>query len=143
MLNNGDTEYRNYIDFESFARKFIADEIALSHDVNITSMFYYKKQNDGLIYAGPVWNFDGAFGEGNNGWLEGVWVNYEHSSIYPFRSEEDTLNWYAKLYDDEVFITRVIDIYRNILPDIEELLNTKIDSYADHIRKSAALDKIR
>ena len=143
MINDGNTEYRNYVDFESFARKFIVDEIALSHDVNITSMFYYKKKNDDLIYAGPIWDFDGAFGEGNSGWLEGVWVNYEYSSIYPFRSEEDTLNWYTKLYDDEEFRTRVIEIYSGILPEIEELLNTRIDLYADYIRKSAALDNTR
>lgn len=75
MINSGDTEYRNYIDFESFAKKFIVDEIALSYDVNVTSMYYYKEKNDDLLYAGPVWDYDGAFGEGNSGWLEGIWVN--------------------------------------------------------------------
>lgn len=143
MLNGGNTEYRNYIDFESFARKFIVDEIALSFDVNVTSMFYYKEMNDDLLYAGPVWDFDGAFGEGNDEWQEGCWINYEYSSIYPFRNDELTLNWYAKLYDDEVFRSKAIDLYRDILPGIQEILETKIDTYADYIRKSVELDQIR
>lgn len=143
MLNDGNTEYRNYIDFESFAKKFIVDEIALSYDVNVTSMFYYKEQNDDSLYAGPVWDFDGAFGEGNGAWLEGYWVNYEYSCMNDFRDGEKTLNWYAKLYDDEIFRTRMIEIYCDILPHIEELIETKIDIYADYIRKSVAIDKIR
>lgn len=143
MLNEGNVEYRNYIDFETFARKFIVDEIALSYDVNVTSMFYYKEKDDDFIYAGPVWDFDGAFGETNSGWLEGHWVNYEYSCVYPFRSEEDTLNWYRILYDDEVFINRMIEIYSNALPDMEELIESKIDRYADYIRKAVELDTFR
>lgn len=143
MLNDGNVEYRNYIDFESFSQKFIVDEIALNFDTNVTSMFYYKEINDDLLYAGPVWDFDAAFGEGNGGWLEGYFVNYEATCIYPFRSEEITLNWYARLYDDEVFRNRVIVLYSDALPGIEELIETKIDIYADYIRKAVELDKIR
>lgn len=143
LLNDRDPEYRNYVDFESFARKFIVDEIALSYDVNVTSMFYYKKPNDDLLYAGPVWDFDGAFGEGNAEWLEGYWVDYEYSSTYMFRDEEMTLNWYEILYGDEAFRSRVIELYSNVLPFMEELIETKIDIYADYIRKSMELDRIR
>lgn len=143
MINEGNVEYRNYIDFETFARKFIVDEIALSYDVNVTSMFYYKEKDDPFIYAGPVWDFDGAFGETNSGWLEGRWVDYGYSCVIPFRSEEDSLNWYRILYDDEEFRNRMIEIYRNALPDMEELVETKIDRYADYIRKAVELDTFR
>lgn len=143
MLNDGNEEYRNYIDFESFAQKFIVDEIAFNFDTNVTSMFYYKKMNDDLIYAGPVWDFEEAFGEGNGGFMEGYFVNYEATCIYPFRGEEEILNWYARLYDDEVFRNRVTELYSDALPGIEELIETKIDIYADYIRKAVELDKIR
>lgn len=142
MLNGGNVEYRNYIDFESFAKKFLVDEIALSHDVNVTSMYYYKEKNDDLLYAGPVWDFDGAFGESNQEWLWGFCVDYENSCVSPFRGEM-TLNWYAKLYDDEEFRSRVIELYNDALPRIEELVETRIDIYADYIRKSVELDMIR
>lgn len=138
MLNDGNIEYRNYIDIESFAQKFIVDEIALSFDVNVTSMFYYKNINDDLLYAGPVWDFDLAFGEGN-----GDWVDYEHSILNPSRDSHIILDWYTKLYGDEVFRTKVIEIYSDTLPRMEELIETKIDIYADYIRKSVELDKIR
>lgn len=135
MLNDGNVEYKDYIDFESFARKFVVDEIALSFDVNVTSMFYYKKMDDDLLYAGPVWDFNGAFGR-----KDGIWSNYEFSML---DSYDATLNWYKKLYNDEVFRSRVIEIYSNALPRMEELIETKIDIYADYIRKSVELDKIR
>lgn len=143
LINEGNTEYRNYIDFESFARKFIVDELALSFDVNVTSMFYYKEKDDDLLYAGPVWDFDETFGEGNGGHIEGHGVDYTWSITYPFRDRTMTLNWYAKLYKDEVFKSRMIEIYSDILPDMEELIETKIDEYADYIRKSVELDKLR
>ena len=131
MLNEGNIEYRDYMDFESFARKFIVDEIVLSMDVNVTSMFYYKKMDDDLLYAGPVWDYDKAFGE-----VYGIWTDPEFSLL------ELPESWYTKLYNDEVFRTKVIEIYSKVLPDIEEL-ETKIDIYADYIRKSVELDEIR
>lgn len=134
LLNESNVEYRNYIDFESFARKFIVDEIALSFDVNVTSMFYYKKMDDDLLYAGPVWDFDQAFGE-----VTGVWNNPEFSLL----DSPKGLNWYAKLYNDDVFRTKVIEIYSDVLPQMEEFIETRIDVYADYIRKSVELDKIR
>ena len=134
MFNESNVEYRDYIDFESFARKFIADEIVLSADVNVTSMFYYKKMNDDLLYAGPVWDFDGAFGE-----IHGVWTDPGFSLM---DSHRGGLDWYTKLYDDAAFRSRVIEIYSDALPRMEEL-ETKIDAYADYIRKSVELDKIR
>lgn len=141
LISSGDTEYRNYIDSDSFSKKFIVDEIALSHDVNVTSMYYYKEKNDDLLYAGPVWDFDGAFGEGNSGWGEGHWVNYEESLINPFFGE--TLDWYSKLYADEDFKAQVIETYEEFLPYLEYILEVKIDQYADWIRKSVQLDKFR
>ena len=131
MLGEGNIEYRNYIDFESFTRKFIVDEIVLTMDVNVTSMFYYKKMDDDLLYAGPVWDYDGGFGE-----VHGIWTDPEFSLL------DLSESWYTKLYNDEMFRTRVIEIYSDALPRMEEL-EAKIDVYADYIRKSVALDKIR
>lgn len=142
MISNGNIEYREYIDLSSFARKFIVDEIALSHDVNATSMYYYKEKDDDLIYAGPVWDFDNAFGESNSGWTDGHWVDYEWSAIYSVRDGGE-LDWYAKLYEDDWFRTRIIEAYTELLPYMKEILEVKIDEYADRIEKSVQLDRIR
>lgn len=34
-------------------------------DANFLSMFYYKKSNEDKLYAGPLWDHDGCFGEGD------------------------------------------------------------------------------
>ena len=141
MISSGNKEYRKYIDFDSFVKKFIVDEIALSHDVNITSMFYYKEKNDDLLYAGPVWDFDGAFGETNSGWAEGIWVDYTWSSTKFYRGEE--INWYSVLYEDEAFKTLLVETYKGFLPYLEEILEERIDQYAALIRKSVEMDRVR
>lgn len=142
MLSDGNIEYGEYIDFPSFVKKFIIDEIALSHDVNATSMYYYKENDNDLLYAGPVWDFDNAFGESNGGWTNGHWVDYEWSVIYQVRDTGE-LDWYAKLYEDDLFRTQVIETYEELLPYMEEILEIRIDEYAAWIEKPVQLDKVR
>lgn len=143
LIMNHDMEYLNYIDIDSFIGRFLIDEISLNCDANITSMYFYKEKGDSLIYAGPIWDYDGAMGEINNGFMEGMCVNYQWSTIRSFRSEEETLGWNASLYEDDIFYDKMRECYSQALPQFERILDEKIDEYADWVRKSAELDKIR
>lgn len=142
MILSGNPDYENYIDLDSFAARFLVDEISLNFDSNVTSMFFYKEQGSDLLYAGPVWDYDGSMGEGNSGWCEGLWVNYEWSTLNGFRESEE-LNWYRMLYQNERFYNQVISDYTKILPYMENLLNSTIDEYADTIRASVRMDEVR
>lgn len=60
---NGGVEYLNklaeYIDIESFVDYYIINEVTMNHELNNAgSVYMYYNANDGLIYAGPVWDFD-------------------------------------------------------------------------------------
>lgn len=143
MIMAHDTDYQNYIDLDSFVKRFLVDEISLNCDSNITSMFFYKDKNDDVLYAGPVWDYDGSMGEINSGWMEGRCVDYKESTIRSFRNEDDTLGWYESLYEDEIFYEKMREIYQQTLPAFEQILEERIDQYAEKIRASAQMDAVR
>lgn len=143
MISNGNIDYENSIDLDSFSKKFVLDELVFHHDTNVASMFFYKDRGNSCLYAGPVWDFDGAFGENNSEWTDGRWMDYSKSFLESLRSESELLLWNAKLYEDPTFQNAVAQNYQAILPQLDELINIKIDEYASYIQKSVHLDKIR
>ena len=48
----------------SFVAKYLVEEVSRNYDGGVTSSFFYKKSDaeGGKLYAGPVWDFDVAFG---------------------------------------------------------------------------------
>ena len=56
--------YREYLDTESFARKYLIEEWCKNYDVTGGSQYLYKDSDavDPLIYAGPSWDYDLSFG---------------------------------------------------------------------------------
>lgn len=54
------TEWRSYIDFVTFGRYFLTNEMCGNPDV-FWSCYMYKKRDDQKAYFGPVWDFDIAF----------------------------------------------------------------------------------
>lgn len=138
ILENNEN-INKYIDVESFAAKYLVDEISLNFDTNITSMYFYKEKNDDLLYAGPVWDYDSALGECNAGYAEGWYVNY-HNSILDKGSE---FNWYSLLYENEQFKEEVRRQYKKLMPYLKEVIDQTVDLYAESINDSVAMDSIR
>ena len=137
-MASGGEGIEKYIDIESFAAKYIVDEISLNYDVNTTSMYYYKEKDDGLLYAGPVWDYDSALGECNAGYAEGWYVNY-HNSVM----RDEGFDWYSDLYECESFADSVERQYRRLLPYLRELIEHTIEQYAETIEDSVAMDSVR
>jgi len=137
-------DFHNDIDLESFAQKYIIDEIAINLDTGITSTYFYKKSEDSKLYAGPVWDFDRSFGDDNGLDTTGQWTDFTISAkSLPRGAESETLPWYSYLWEKEQFRSKVLEEYRNLLPHIKHILNTKIDIYASWINKSMAMDCVR
>ena len=57
--------YTDYIDMDSFAVKFLVEDWTKDYDFIGGSQFMYKDSDarDPLIYAGPAWDYDLAFGD--------------------------------------------------------------------------------
>ena len=143
MIMAGEPDYDTYIDLDSFTKRFIVDEIAWNYDTGVTSMYFYKDRDNNMVYSGPVWDYDLAFGETSTTWAEGKMVDYEETIVTNVREGDEKLNWYSYLYKDEQFYKTMVDNYKEFLPYMEEIIEVKIDEYAQQIKQSVRLDSIR
>lgn len=138
MITENTPDYQNYIDLDSFATRFLVDEITLNYDINVTSTFFYKNVDNNLLYAGPVWDYDSSMGWGKENMHE--WSDYERFTFDNARAGINTLNWYQLLYNNKEFYGRMTAAFEDLLPYMETLLESTIDEYADIIRASALMD---
>lgn len=139
LVQNGDSAVWEKMDLESFTGRFLVDEITLEKDAGITSMFFYKDRGDEKLYSGPAWDYDRAFGEDD----DGIYTNYTETNVNNNERLTIALDWYQKLYDTQEFKQCIVEEYAGTLPFFERLLNIGIDSYADQIRASVAMDDAR
>lgn len=133
--------YSEYIDTESFVQKYLIEEISKNYDGGVTSSFFYKPKDavSRKIYAGPVWDYDVAFGNCN---LDEIASNPE--GITGLDNHVYGTALFARLYEKEDFYTAIIALYKEkALPYLEMLLMGGIKQMADEIKESAKLDSIR
>ena len=140
MVQNGDEYVWEYLDLRSFAQRFLVDELTLNTDSGVTSMYFYKEKDEDMLYSGPVWDYDNAFGERNSEIGEGV--DYTKSVLDEEWESSITLNWYNELYNSPKMYQCVVEEYTKLLPFLEELLNEKIDEYVEMISASVEMDRV-
>ncbi|MCO6496827.1 MAG: CotH kinase family protein [Chitinophagaceae bacterium] len=96
-----DVGFRKYIDAHSFVNVFLINEISRNVDGFRLSSYFYKDKG-GLIVAGPVWDYDIAWGNADyfDGWkttgfvYNFNWPSYE-PNVPPF--------WWKRLRQDEIW----------------------------------------
>lgn len=131
-----------YLDLESFAARLLLDEISMDYDACVTSMFFYKEQDDPLLYSGPVWDYDIAFGGVNADSADGRYVDYMGSIVYG-QEERGGLFWYGELYEQGALQEALREAFEKLVPFCREMLETGLDAYADYIRASVSMDAVR
>ena len=63
LKNGTEEEIRQTIDVDSFAKFYLLNEYAKTGDFGLSSVFFFYK--DGILYAGPAWDYDLALGNLN------------------------------------------------------------------------------
>ena len=134
------------IDLDSWAEAWLIEEIAGDHDAGIASQFAYtlKDPEEMKLYAGPVWDYDGAMGNVNTP----LYRNPEAlaTSIEQTRPEGNANQnrWLSAMYRNEKFRRALEEKYTQIFDhQLRTILDTKIDGYMETIRRSACLDALR
>lgn len=133
--------YSDYIDVDSFVRKYLVEEISKNYDGGVTSSFFYKPQDtvSDKIFAGPVWDFDVAFGNCNLDEIASNPVGITRLSDHVYGTEA-----FAGLYEKEDFYSDIVMLYeQKALPYLQSLLTGGIDRMVSESRQSAKLDSIR
>lgn len=134
-----DPEVFSYIDLDSTVLRYLLEEVVLNTDFGITSMFFYKDQNDPLLYAGPVWDYDRSLGA--NGFM---YSNILLALEIQDHKEQSSLTWYPYLYENPVFHEKMVEEYQNsVKPYALSLMEELLDSYQEEVYPSARLDEIR
>lgn len=54
--------YTDYMDRDSLVKCYLILELAMDGDAFRSSTYFYKPENEGKLYAGPVWDFDTGYG---------------------------------------------------------------------------------
>ena len=141
LVQGGQAEVWDYLDAESFVKRFLIDEISMNTDTGLTSMYFYKERGDGKLYSGPAWDYDNAFGERNADGEPGY--DYEHTVLQICSEEPNRLDWYVSLYDTPEMKRLLVEEYQKVLPFFERMLADGIDGYAQTVSASVDMDHVR
>ncbi len=131
------------IDLDSWARKYLVEEIFANGDACYISQFFYydAERTAEKIYAGPVWDYDHTMGS------EGAWAlslpNSMYANRYHVKAGFDS-PWFHTLYQKADFYDRIVELYETeYLPLLTEFFDARIYEYATEIAQSVNLDQIR
>lgn len=126
------------IDLDSWVKKYLVDEITKNEGAGSTSSYFYKKQSDEHLYAGPVWDYDKSLGTAfGNRWLDPKGLTYceLHSA---------TTKWWKQLYQKDEALSLIKQYYAEIFrPYLISLTDVRLDEWAEEISASYRMDRIR
>lgn len=137
IMSAQDNDISPQIDMVSFAKRYLIDEICANTDADLASSYFYYQ--DGIFYAGPVWDYDMTFGNQ-------LYNENPHSFMAKnaYRSRVLYTPYDTALLKNEAFSALVKELYQTeLLPVIEEMLETDIPQTADRIETAAQMNSIR
>jgi hypothetical protein len=135
--------WKDLIDMDSWARKYLLEEMFGNGDGGSLSQFFYRRGNDpeGKIYAGPVWDYDMAMGGYD------VWLKHYTNYFVMDRSEKEKgygNPWFQSLYRKPEFRSLVEELYKTeFLPLMERLQSEGLDAYYEYAEDAYRSDGIR
>lgn len=119
------TVYEEYIDVKSFVDFYILHELFKDIDFSQYSTRYYRK--DGILYAGPPWDFDLSMGNVSQKSAEWKYWNYNNQDESTDQSGDSTRGYWAQkdfymwLWKDEWFRQQVVSRWEELRGVIENL----------------------
>ncbi len=135
--------YTEYIDVDSFIKKYLVEEVTKNYDAGISSCYFYKDSDliDGRLKAAPIWDCDMSFGN----YLE--WMEYfskDPAGISRLSLHVHASSWYQALYEKEECYDKIRAYYiEYVSPYLEKLVTESITVYKEELNASAAMNEIR
>ena len=129
--------WEEQLDLDSWAKKFLVEEVFGNVDGCTLSQFYYY-DGSGRIFAGPAWDYDLTMGNR-------IAVPENGVNLF-FANKEGVYGspWLPELYKKEAFYDRMTGLYADVFrPLLKELLETGIDRYAETVAASARMNGLR
>lgn len=146
--------YTELCDVETFQLFYAINEWASNMDFGLTSTYLYKPENDDKLYAGPVWDFDIAFGNNGGNRYGCDYTNPEEFTVCFGRQYKNTIfksqdinavpTLFNALCQKQDFVTGVKNVWDTKLSAVVEYTNEIfIPYYTAKIEGSAVANAIR
>ncbi len=146
-------ELDKIVDVESLAQMYLINEWASNMDASLTSTYFYKPAGDKL-YAGPVWDFDIAFGNNDGERFGNDYNNPEKWTVCYNRMYRNTVfgKWDI---DEQPTVFNVLTNNASFVAEAEKVWNSRMksaatetliwvnDVYAPFVEGSAVANAIR
>ena len=122
-------DLNRYIDLDSLARYYLMTEFCMNMESYATSFYWYTDGPDDVLHAGPVWDFDTAFG---------VQPGFDASDHY---YAESTI-LFGLLLHYPAFVQTVRGIYEEYRPAFAAA-GTNVTAIGSSIARSAKMNYVR
>lgn len=124
LYKNGSGDIWKHIDMDSFIDWWIVNEVARNWEPNHPKSSYMHKKRSGLLYAGPVWDYD--------------WATFQSVQSEPTSGPLIIRNgiWYDRLFGYPEFVSRVKERWAKYKPVLESIPEDFIDPTYELIRES-------
>lgn len=132
--------FTELIDMDSWARKYLIEELFGNADASIISQFFYMDGSDDSqkIYAGPIWDQDLTFGN------KLMWPSYSENMLYANRSRIAASPWFADLYQKEEFYQYVRHLWCSSVGSLAaSLAETGMDTYFSQYSSASRMNAVR
>ena len=151
-LENGGTnpatgkKTSDYFDIDSLARTYLALEVTKNPDAYVGSTYYYKPAGEEKFYAGPLWDFDCAFGvrvygtSTSNAYAYNGLIGYNRGVASGLLGTSEFRQAVASLYESTVY-----PLVENIVLGSSTAKGSylrSISSYVEELSASQALNEV-
>ncbi len=138
-----DIYYAEYIDLDSFARKYLIEEVTKNLDAAFTSQFFYKPDDrvSTKFFAGPAWDYDKAIA-GSGITNEGIDL-HDSQGLYAAVQTKESDIWYG-LYGQADFRQRAAEIFmQEMKPMLLSQTLVELEQNTELMMDSAMMNSVR
>jgi hypothetical protein len=137
-LFSDDESYNGYIDTESWTKRLLIDEVLNNLDAEKSSSYYYWETADenSLIMAGPIWDYDLSLANINSKWTYG--------SDRPNQYFAYVQTWMPALMQKSSFKDYVVSYYvEQFRPIVTDYMTGDLINLKERIRLSSEMNYVR
>jgi len=136
LLSGSNLSNSTIIDLDSWARRYLIDEIFGNVDSDHASSYFYLR--DGKFFAGPIWDYDLSFGNDDRNQVPVSFIarNAKRSDTY-------FCPYHSALYENESFRKRIAELYNAEFVPLLRNLTEEIDNLSSSISKSSQMNILR
>ncbi len=115
ILKTGEDNLSDLIDYESFAKWYVVQELLDNLDPNL---FFTMRNESSKLEMGPIWDADWSLGYASEE-PDGSWKKR------PYEPQPDEVAWRKKYYvyllQDPLFVNEVLHVWETIKPRISDI----------------------